>query len=156
MVDASAEQIPPKPAQLILEVRLVVQQSGAVSLTDIVRLYEFRLWIYSADRLHRKRNCAALVQQSASEQLLIAAMRKPPSVQPAETRGRERLVNRRVAIDPRVPMEQHDIETSRDMARVAPSSVISPQAVPDQSHRRGEHECSFIIAPRSSRCLWLC
>src|SRR5689334_14599328 len=102
IIDASAEQIPPKPAQLILEVGLVAQQSGAVSLTDIVRLYESRLWIYSADRLHRKRNCAALVKQGASEELLIAAMRKPPSVQPAETRGRERLVNRRVAIDPRV------------------------------------------------------
>ena len=102
--DAPAEEIERQPAPLVLELGLVPQRRSAKGLAEIVRLDEHGVRADASDRPHREHDPATLIQERAQETRVVGGMRVPVSVERAEARRRQRLVHRRVAVDPGVPL----------------------------------------------------
>src|SRR5688572_4565175 len=63
LVDAAGEEIEREPAAMVVELRLVLNWSSAVSLSQIFGLNEPRSRIDSSDRVHRRPNPRTLIQK---------------------------------------------------------------------------------------------
>src|SRR5438874_11409620 len=106
-VDPSAQQVEAEPAPLILVFRLRAQQRSAKSFADILGLYKASLRCNPANCPHRQGGAIACVHECSQERGGVFAVWVPMAVETAETRRRQRLVDRSEHIDRRIPPRDH-------------------------------------------------
>jgi len=121
---------------------------------EIFGLDEPRIGIDTADRLHREHDPSALREERVLEHSLATAMRIPAPVQPAESRGRQRFVDRCVVVDPWVAFRDTARESRelRRELRIDETRVVRTAAVMNQpgndAHSCATNEGKAIIGPR--------
>ena len=93
--------------------RLIAQLWGTEGPSQILGLDQFCPRVDLADGAHGKDDASALIQQHLNIDAVIPGVGIPVPVQSAETRRRQRLIDRRVQVDPRVTLRHPGGEESQ-------------------------------------------
>ena len=144
------QQVPPGPAPLVVERRLVLQGSGRVASAEVIGLDQTGVGAHPADGAHRGAHAVDLVEQRKPERMLVTAMRMPMAVQRGEARGRQRLVDRRPVGDPIVALRDLRREPGQlfGEAGIEQIGIARPAAMMEQSGDRPDPERA---QPRQTR-----
>ena len=103
-LEATREQVEPQPAPLVLESSLVGEARGREGLAHVIGLHQPRARIDATHLAHRQRRPEALVVESAEELGLVSAVRVPVPVKAREPRRRQRLIDGRPVLYPRIAL----------------------------------------------------
>src|SRR5215217_1007837 len=101
-IDPPAKEVEAEPPALVLQLRLIAHHGCAERLPEVLGLDQLCIWPDGPNCAHRENYRRALGDECAQERGLVAAMRLPVAIEPAEARGRQRLVYRREHLDPRI------------------------------------------------------
>lgn len=109
---------------------------------DVLRLHQTSSRIHHPHRAHGPPHAFALVEQDPGKRAEIAPMRMPQAVEAGEARGRERLVYRRVVLDPGETLGEaaREIRQTDGEARIEQAARQGPRAVMQEADDGPEAE----------------
>jgi hypothetical protein len=138
----AGEQVEAEPAAVVLVLGLVRQPGRGQHPAQVLRLHQPRARVHLPDRPHGEPDGVDLVDQHAQERAVVARVRVPVAVEPAEPGGGQRLVDRRVELQPGIALGHARGEGGdpRGEVRLAEVRVAGAAAVVQQPCDRGQAE----------------
>jgi hypothetical protein len=134
---------------VVLVLGLVRQPGRGQHPAQVLRLHQPRARVHLPDRPHGEPDGVDLVDQHAQERAVVARVRVPVAVEPAEPGGGQRLVDRRVELQPGIALG-HARGEGRDLRReVGPAEVgvARTAAVVQQPGDRGHAQVAQPAEP---------
>jgi hypothetical protein len=148
-VHAARQEVEAEPAALVLVGRLVGEVLRGERPAQVLGLDEAGGGVHPADGAHGAAGRVRLVHHHAQEEAVVAGVRVPVAVEAAEPGRRQRLVDRRVELQPGVALghPRGVLGEAGGEARPGESGVAGAAAVVDQPRDRGQAEPAQAAEP---------